>query len=332
MIVLVDGKEMTETQHWLPLTYAGQPLIETVQRGQPHVIHDLAALETLTRLEETLVAAGIRSYVSVPLRVQETLLGTLNLASETPHFLQPHHLDILKEVADSLAIAFQQAQLLEQTRHDAQTKTLLLREVNHRVKNNLDAIIGLLYVERRHAPPEALPAYGPIMQDLTQRIMGLAEVHRMLSEVAWAPLNLSEMAEKIIQTAVQGTDAEAHVEIDVAPATVRVGSAQAHHLALVLSELTTNTLKHAVAGRDRVRISVQITEQDGTITLCYRNDGPGYAEDVLNLERHNAGLDIVKRTVRKNLRGELILRNEGGAVTEIRFQNNLPEEDNDGNV
>ncbi|MGC9357540.1 MAG: PAS domain S-box protein, partial [Anaerolineae bacterium] len=330
MIILVDGQEKPGTRYWHPLINAGQPLIEVIQQGQPYVIHDLASLDTLTQLEEALVTAGIRSYISMPLLVQETLLGTLNLASETPHFLQSHHLDILKEVADSLAIAFQQARLLEQTRHDAQTRALLLREVNHRVKNNLDAIIGLLYVERRHAPPEALPAYGPIMQDLTQRIMGLAEVHRMLSEVEWAPLNLSELAGKIIQTAVQGTDAEARVEIDVAPSSVRVGSAQAHHLALVLSELTTNTLKHAVVGRERVRISVQITEKDSTITLCYRNDGPGYAEDVLSLKRHNAGLDIVKRTVRKNLRGELILRNDGGAVTEIRFKNNLHDEENNG--
>jgi two-component sensor histidine kinase len=242
------------------------------------------------------------------------------MASETPDFFQPEHLEILEEVAASLAIALQQARLLEQTRQDAATKALLLNEVNHRVKNNLEAIIGLLYVERRHAPPEARAAFQPIVDDLSQRVMGLAKVHHMLSAAEWQPLVLSDLAEQLIHTAVRNRFHDVRVIVEVAPAPVRVSPAQAHHLALVISELTTNTLKYAVAGRDTVRITVCITQEDDVITLVYRNDGPGFPEEVLRLERHSAGLDIVKKIVRKNLRGELVLRNDDGAVTQMRFK------------
>jgi PAS domain S-box-containing protein len=320
MIVLIDGEAQTEPEPWHPLTGAGEQLIADIQQGQTYLVDDIAAMETPSPLEQKLVDYGVRSYISVPLMVQEAPVGTLNLGSEAPNFFQSSHIQILEEIAASLAVALQQAHLLEQTRRDAETKALLLQEVNHRVKNNLDAIIGLLYVERRHAPPEALPAYGPIMDDLTQRIMGLAEVHQMLSSVEWAPLNLGELAERIIQTAVQGVQEDVDVTLDVSPTSVYVQPAQAQHLALILSELTTNTLKHGVVGRGAVHIAVQITQQDRVITLTYRNDGPGYAEEVLSLARHSAGLDIVKRSVRKNLQGELALRNEDGAVTEIRFR------------
>jgi two-component sensor histidine kinase len=159
-----------------------------------------------------------------------------------------------------------------------------------------------------------------IMDDLTQRITGLSEVHQMLSGGEWAPLNLGELAERIIQVTVRGAQDDVDVTLDVSPASVYVQAAQAQHLALILSELTTNTLKYGANGRDVVHIAVRITQQDGIVTLTYRNDGPGYPEDVLSLERHSAGLDIIKRSVRKNLRGELTLRNEDGAVTEIRFK------------
>ena len=320
MIVLIYGEAQTEPEPWHPLTGAGEQLIVGIQQGQTYRVDDIAVLETPSPLDQKLASVGIRSYVSVPLKVQEAPVGTLNLGSETPNFFQSSHIQILEEIATSLAIALQQAHLLEQTRRDAETKALLLREINHRVKNNLNAIIGLLYVERRHAPPKALPAYGPIMNDLTQRITGLSEVHQMLSGSEWAPLNLSELAERIIQVTVQGANGGMDVTLDVSPASVYVQPAQAQHLALILSELTTNTLKYGVDGRDAVHIAVRVTQQDEVITLLYRNDGPGYAEEVLSLERHSAGLDIVKRSVRKNLRGELTLRNEDGAVTEIRFK------------
>ena len=84
--------------------------------------------------------------------------------------------------------------------------------------------------------------------------------------------------------------------------------------------MATNTLKYAAAGRDTVQIEVQITQKDGIITLTYRNDGPGFPEEVIRLERHSAGLDIIKRTVSKTLQGELTLRNTpDGAVTELQF-------------
>jgi PAS domain S-box-containing protein len=321
MIIIVDGELRARKSNWRPLSNAGPELIEAIRQGQPHVVRDIAALETLSPLEQMLETAGLRSYVSMPLLVQDAPVGTLNLACEKPDFFQPEHIDILEGIAASLAVALQQAQLLEQTKQDAETKALLLREVNHRVKNNLDAIIGLLYVERRHAPPEALPAYRSIMDDLTQRITGLAEVHQMLTGVEWAPLNLSELAERIIHITVRSYKDDLSVTLDVAPSPVRVNPAQAQHLALILSELTTNTLKYGTNGREAVRIAVQITQKDDIIKFIYRNDGPGYPEDVLRLDRHGTGLDIVKRSVRKNLRGELILRNDGGgAVTEIRFK------------
>jgi len=88
----------------------------------------------------------------------------------------------------------------------------------------------------------------------------------------------------------------------------------------LLGELTTNTLKHAVDDRAGVHIEVRIAQKDGMITLTYRNDGPDYPEDVLNLKRYSAGLDIVKQSVHKSLQGDLSLHNADGAVAEIRFK------------
>jgi two-component sensor histidine kinase len=104
------------------------------------------------------------------------------------------------------------------------------------------------------------------MDDLTQHITGLSEVHQMLSGGEWAPLNLGELAERIIQVTVRGARDDVNITLDVSPASVYVRPAQAQHLALIISELATNTLKYGVNGRDAVHIAVRITQEDDIIT------------------------------------------------------------------
>ncbi len=318
LIVLVDG-QTAESTAWFPLANAGE-FIPALEAGNVHVAQDLTEVVSPSFLEQLLLDHGARAFISLPMQFQEELVGTLNLGTTRADFFQPDHIEVLREIATSLSVALRQARLLEQTRQDAKTKTLLLHEVNHRVKNNLDAIIGLLYLERRHAPPEVLPIYQPMMDNLIQRVMSLATVHKMLSVVEWAPLQLSELAGGLIRNTVEAAASTKHVAVDVTPSPVRVTPKQAHNLALVLSELTTNTLKYAFDERETVHVTVGIRQDDEKVTLTYHNDGPDYPHDVVRLERHSVGLDIVQRIVRQNLRGELALRNDGGPVTEIVFE------------
>jgi two-component sensor histidine kinase len=89
---------------------------------------------------------------------------------------------------------------------------------------------------------------------------------------------------------------------------------------LVINELATNVTKHAWGGRDTLQITIRIDAEDDTVYFEFCDDGPGYPEDVLKLERQNAGLNLVQIVVSKNLGGELSLRNDHGAVTAIRFR------------
>jgi len=96
---------------------------------------------------------------------------------------------------------------------------------------------------------------------------------------------------------------------------------QAHNLALVINELATNTIKHALQERDTAHITVRIAlEDDDTVQFEFRDDGPGYPEDVLRLERYSVGFELIQNMVRQGLQGELSLRTDHGAVAVIRFQ------------
>lgn len=308
-----------------------------LRQGRIHVVDDIASLPDPAPLERALLEEGFRSYINVPLMVQEELIGSLNIGSDRPNNFMADHLDIAEEVAISLAIAIQQARLHEQARQDAETKAILLHEVNHRVKNNLAAIVGLLYIELQHTGMQAQPTYQSIMTDLITRIEGLATVHQMLSASHWAPLRLSELARQIIQSVVQALAADRPVLIGVTDSVpVYVSPKQANSLAMVINEMATNTIKYAITTRQAVSISLNISVSEGDhsienqqdssgdhadiVVLEYRDNGPGFPEEVLRAGRHNVGIYLIHNIVRRDLQGQVTLDNDNGAVIMVQFK------------
>jgi two-component sensor histidine kinase len=267
-------------------------------------------------LDET---AWIRSYLTLPLCLGEQVLGLLRLDSDLPGRFSDADAERLQPLANAAAIALENARLYDQARRDAETKATLLREVNHRVLNNLSALIGLLDVEARQAEAEGRITPRPLIQNLISRVNGLAAVHSLLSAAEWQPLDLSDLAGRVIHASQQMLPRDKQVVIDVVPSPVRVTPDQVQSLALIINELAINTIKHALAGRDRAHITVRFTRQDDTIALEFRDDGPGYPPEVLAFKRHRVGVYLLQNLVRSNLRGELALYNDDGAVTAIRF-------------
>jgi PAS domain S-box-containing protein len=262
-----------------------------------------------------------KSLLSAPLLIDEDCIGTLSLNSNQVGAFSADDERLLTTLAAQAAVAVKNARLFEQAQRDTETKTTLLDEVNHRVKNNLSAIVGLLYAERRHAAMEDQAVYQSIIHNMSNRVQGLDTVHSLLSASEWAPLSLSELAGQVIRSSLQMLPRDKSISIDVTPSPVRVTPDQAHDLALVINELATNTIKHTLEDRQAAQITVRVGLDDDTVLFEFRDDGPGYPEEVLQLERHNVGFYLIQRIVRKTLRGELALHNDRGAVTTIRFKN-----------
>lgn len=267
----------------------------------------------------------IQSWMGVPLLVQDRMIGMLTVDSRTPGHFTQNHIRLVMPFANQAAVAIENAQLFERARQDAQTKATLLREVNHRVKNNLSAIIGLLYAEQRHSGIENIALYREIMQDLVNRVKGLSLVHSLLSASEWRPLPLSDMAGQLINATLQSLLRGKFVKVEITPSPVKITAKDANNLALVINELTTNSIKYGLTQADSAHISVGISTHNDHVHIEYQDSGSGYPPDVLAGQRQNVGLYLIQTLVRDGLHGQIVLTNGPGAKTVIKFPNKLDE-------
>ncbi|MBN1877466.1 MAG: GAF domain-containing protein [Anaerolineae bacterium] len=263
----------------------------------------------------------LHTILAVPLQAKGAVIGVLEIADVQANRLTQEDVPMATALAATAATAIENARLYRQTQQDALAKAALLKEVNHRVGNNLSSIIGLLNAESRYVPDETRKHVEPILTRLTQRVRGLAEVHSLLSQSQWSPIKLDILAQKIIYAALNALPADQYIQVTISPSPVTVFPRYASNLALVFNELATNTIKYALLTRTLGHISVNISTDDRGYIVCeYRDDGPGYPKSTLHLEDYDVGLYLVQRLVKMALYGELELFNDHGAVTLMRFE------------
>lgn len=215
----------------------------------------------------------------------------------------------------------------KKTREYAGTQQVLLQEVNHRVKNNLVALISMLHQEEDRAIEQGMTDYHTRIQEITWRVTGLLTVHRLLSSSAWKPLPLKILCESVIRETLKGLPPSQSIVIQVTPTEARVDSDQAHYLAMILNELATNTMKYALADRDSAAIAVSLAQHDDTIRLTYQDDGPGFPEPILNgiFSPSGIGFPLLFGLVTRSMQGTITLANDHGAVATITFPAMAPE-------
>lgn len=207
----------------------------------------------------------------------------------------------------------------------AETQKVLVREVNHRVKNNLSAIIGMLHMEKDRARAQGAVQYLPALQDLIFRIDGLATVHSLLSASGWRPLEIGELCRQVVNAALKGVPLGKRMQVKVMPSKIQIDSNQAHHLTLIINELATNSMKYAFGNRDEAHIAIDFHQHKRSLTIDFRDDGPGYPAMILqdDVKPSSIGFELIRGIVRRSLNGRVDFSNDKGALARIVFDNAL---------
>jgi two-component sensor histidine kinase len=189
-------------------------------------------------------------------------------------------------------LAAENGRLYDRARRDAEATTVLLRELQHRVRNNLAAIQALLVLERHRVPPRPLP---DALDVAIGRLRSMAALQDSL-EPQSAVVELAPLARTVCNSALEVFGATGHVRCEVAGSGI-LPARSASAVAIVLNELITNSLKHAHA----TSVRVEIHDGAGALQLDVADDGRGMPAP----PQYGSGLMIARAVVRNELAGTL---------------------------
>jgi PAS domain S-box-containing protein len=203
-------------------------------------------------------------------------------------------------------------------------KEVLLKEVHHRVKNNLAAIIGLLNLQELKKDDATTKA---ALEELSGRIRSMALVHELLYKSgSFSRINFQDYLEELIAHLSSSYERSARFHVSVAAEGVVMGLDSAIPCGLLTTELLTNAFKYAFPegrprlGADNCEIAVSVEWDGGTYTLSVADNGVGFPVDMDWTDTNTMGLLLVKMLGQYQLQGRVELDRSCGTTFRLRFE------------
>jgi two-component sensor histidine kinase len=263
--------------------------------GKPVLADDLAT-ETRFRVPALIAEHGICSALNVIISGEPRPFGVLEVDSKSPQSFTADDISFLEGFANLLAAAIHRQKATELLAASLEEKSVLLRELQHRIKNNVQVIAGMVEIQlARSASPEIRRE----LQRLAQRLNALKLVHEQLrgaGQIGGLELSayLREVCENVL--GFQRDDGDA-IALDLQLEEVRVGLDEAVPIGLIANEFLVNSLKHAFPNRrGTVRVRTERLPS-GEIRLTLADDGIGLGAAQMN--SNGLGLKLVAMLARQ---------------------------------
>lgn len=273
---------------------------------QAHILVD-ASIDPRS-LANPLVAGefGLRFYAGVPLTVSDGhRLGTLCVIDKEP---RPVTEDELRDLKDLASLVVDQLELRLAAKRAVGQANLLAREIDHRVMNSLQFVVGMLNIQARTASGETASQ----LRDMAARVAAVATVHRNFYSVDCEEVPCVEFLQRLCADVGEITAATVDVEGD----SVAVPTEWIQPIGLITNELVTNSAKHGARA-----VTVRFTCDGDSYRLSVADDGPGLPKDFSLDKSSGLGMKVLS-VLAQQLGGELEARpnaNGKGACVSIAW-------------
>ncbi len=282
-----------------------------VEMGKPIVVRDVRS-DPIYLGGELATEEGLVSMLSVPLSVRDRVIGVLCCYTNQPRDFAVEQQTWFMTLANQTALAIENARLV--------TNRAVVREMHHRIKNNLQTVAMLMQLQIPDA--ERLDT-RQVLETNIHRIRSIAAVHEVLSDQGFRLVDVKDVLERIVQTTMETMSVpDQQIEIDILGEPLPLPSREATALTLVVNELVQNGLEHGFSGRvddgqsgnGRIHISFGTTAEE--IIVLVQDNGSGLPPNY----KRGLGLEIAEMLVAEDLRGQMKFNQPAAGGTEVSIR------------
>jgi len=255
---------------------------------------------------ELAAAEGLVSLLAVPLSVRDRVIGVLNGYTGVARAFSGEQEALFATLANQTALAIENTRLV--------TNTAVVREMHHRIKNNLQTVVMLMQLQMADA--EQLDTRH-VLETNIHRIRSIAAVHEVLSNEGFRLVDVKDVLERITQMTVESmTSPEQEITITVYGEPLLLSSQAATSLTLAVNELVQNALEHAFKGRRKGEVAVSLGHSPDEVVVIVKDDGVGLPAEYAS----HLGLEIVETLVKDDLNGRLKFNRPASGGTEVSIR------------
>ncbi|ULP71269.1 PAS domain-containing sensor histidine kinase [Nodularia sphaerocarpa] len=245
---------------------------------------------------------------------------------------EDHQLDLLDQLTVQIAIAIQQSSIFQQAQNEIAErqkaennlraalleKEVLLKEVHHRVKNNLQIVSSLLQLQSQTLKD---PEIIRVFQDSQNRIDSISLIHKNLYiSPNIGKLDVVDYVENLVTSILISYQLEpGRISLETNIDAVNLNIDQAIACGLVINELLSNSLKHAFPGQKQGKITIDLRNNGNDIEMIIQDNGVGLPANLDWSNTDSLGLSLVYDLVTEQIEGSITVERNHGTVFKIQF-------------
>ena len=197
-----------------------------------------------------------------------------------------------------------------------QEKTVLIQEIHHRVKNNLQVISSMLRLQAHEIQDKNTVKH---FNEAVNRVSSMALIHeKMYQNENLSDINLREYLESLIKEIIRSSSFQKPVSSNFKCENINLDIENLVPLALIFNELITNTFKHAFIDSENNEINIKISQKLNGLEINYSDNGKWKEADLSN----HFGTTLIQ-TFTEQLDGELLRKTDNGTEYYFKFPNIL---------
>ncbi|MGC9517817.1 MAG: PAS domain S-box protein [Methanomicrobiales archaeon] len=237
----------------------------------------------------------IEKFLSVPVILKNQLVGQISLANSSENY-STNKLDAVKRLAEFFALAIQRHRAEEKIKESLAEKKILLQEIHHRVKNNMQIISSLLNLQTQYLDDkEAIN----VLKESQNRVKSMAMIHEKLYLTRdFSQINFGEYIRSLVSDLYYSYAVKSSkIKPVIIAEDIILGIETAIPCGLIINELVSNTLKYAFPGDKTGNLSVVFRRINGKYELIISDEGIGLPDDFDIKETKTLGLKLVNSLV-----------------------------------
>lgn len=266
-----------------------------------------------------MIAAGLKSVALMPVWSDDEVTGYFILLDRRVSFFNDELLDFFEGIVQSISIALDRIKYEEDLKRIINEKELLIREVHHRVKNNMQVITSLISLQASRQGDEHVRS---ILNETQNRVRTMALVHEKLySSNNFTSIDFGSYLSTLVPLLMNSYSIrKEQVTVKITSGNIQLGLNTAIPLAQLVNEILSNVFKHAFPQGRTGSVNVELVhdEETGTNRLSVIDTGTGLADGVVYPGGGNLGFQLIEALV-KQIRGRISYISKEGVSIQVEF-------------